>query len=272
MHKPTLAFIGAGNMAKSIINGLLTNGYSPNLIWATDTRAEALISLESQLNINTSNNNHEAMKHADIVILAVKPQVMSDVLNELSTQPNLDNKLLLSIAAGITTAFIQQHFSIELAITRAMPNTPAMVGCGATGLFANDLVSNQQKAYCESIFNAVGTTCWVDEESTLDAITAISGSGPAYFFLFMEALIDAAIQRGLPPDMAKQLVMQTAAGAALMANTSDQAIATLRKNVTSPGGTTAQALNVFEENNLRLLVDQATAAAQQRAQELSNPE
>ncbi|MBU2709516.1 pyrroline-5-carboxylate reductase [Zooshikella harenae] len=271
MHKPTLAFIGAGNMAKSIINGLLTQGYSPNLIWATDTKVETLTSLASNLGINTSSDNNEAVKHADIVILAVKPQVMSGVLNGLSDQPSLDKTLFLSIAAGITTSSIQQHFNIELPIIRAMPNTPAMIGCGATGLYANDYVSDEQKAYCESIFNAVGITCWVDDENTLDTITAISGSGPAYFFLFMESLIDAAIQHGLSPDIAKQLVMQTAKGAALIASESDQEIATLRQNVTSPGGTTAQALSVFEQNNLRQLVNKATTAAKQRAQELNDP-
>ncbi|MGI0118837.1 pyrroline-5-carboxylate reductase [Zooshikella sp. RANM57] len=269
MHKPTLAFIGAGNMAKSIINGLLTQGYSPNLIWATDTKQEALTSLATNLGINTSSDNNEAAKHADIVILAVKPQVMSDVLNGLSNQPSLDKTLFLSIAAGITSSFIQQHFITELPIIRAMPNTPAMIGCGATGLYANDSVSEEQKAYCESIFNAVGTTCWVEDENTLDTITAISGSGPAYFFLFMESLIEAAIQHGLAPEIAKQLVMQTAKGAALMAIESDQEIASLRQNVTSPGGTTAQALSVFEQNNLRQLVNNATTAAKQRAQELS---
>lgn len=266
----TIAFIGAGNMASAIMGGLIENGYNPKDIWACDPSQEKLSELSDKMGIQTTTDNAHAALQADTIILAVKPQIMEVVLTPL--QPAIQQKqpLLISVAAGINLHSLATWAGANEnpAIVRCMPNTPALVGQGASGLFANQEVSEKQKQTAESILNAVGISVWVQNESELDAVTAVSGSGPAYYFLFMEAMIDAGTKLGLSEETAKALTLKTALGAATMASSSDLSPAQLRKNVTSPNGTTEQAIKSFQSNQLENLVEQALNAANNRSIEL----
>lgn len=264
-----LVFIGAGNMASSIIGGLVSHGYPAQLITATDRSTDQLEQLAQQTGINTSTDNSTAAANADAIILAVKPQVMADVASPLKPVI-IDNKpLIISIAAGITVDNLLNWMGSDLPIIRTMPNTPALVQTGATGLYANAAVSEQQKALADTVFSAIGLASWFDQESDLDAVVAISGSGPAYFFMMMEAMEEAGVKLGLSAESARELTLQTALGAAKLAQSSDVSPAELRRRVTSPGGTTEQAIQRFEEGGLRELVDTALQAASKRSKELA---
>lgn len=264
-----IAFIGAGNMAKAIMGGLLDTGVTPDQISAADPFPEALAAVNAMGIHNTSPQANSIVGEADFVILAVKPQVMADVCHDLS-QALGHKPVIMSIAAGITVNALDETLAVSgLPLIRCMPNTPALVRCGAAALFAPDGVSAQQRQQAEAIMAAVGTTLWVEKESALDAVTALSGSGPAYFFAFMEAMISAGEQLGLTWDDAYQLTLQTALGSARLATEQDQPVATLRRNVTSPGGTTERALNAFARGGLDNVVKQAMDAAFARSQELS---
>ncbi len=269
MTTATLAFIGAGNMAGSIIGGLISNGYDPDHIIASDPGQETLQSLKERFGIKAATDNNMAVLEADVVILAVKPQVMKTVVTALAPSLQAAKPMLVSIAAGITIDSLDNWSGGNLPIIRCMPNTPALVGCGASGLYANPKVSEAQKTLAETIMNAVGISRWLDSESAIDAVTALSGSGPAYFFLLMESMIDAGKQLGLSPDTASALTLQTALGAARMVMEGDVDAAEQRRRVTSPGGTTEQALNTFEQGEFRALVQSALDAAEQRSQELA---
>lgn len=265
-----LAFIGGGNMARSLIGGLIANGFNPKHIHVADTQAEALENLATQYQVNIHTDNITAIEDADIVVLAIKPQQLQHVVKELAPhwQPEA---LLLSIAAGIRLADISRWLGQEkAALVRAMPNTPSLVQAGATALFANDYVSNEQHELAESILRAVGIALWVEDEVKMDAVTALSGSGPAYFFLIMEAMEAAAIEIGLEPKTAQLLTLETAFGAAKMALESDENVSTLRKRVTSPGGTTERALHELEDGGLAGLLENAMVAAALRSRELAN--
>ena len=264
--KQKISFIGAGNMAASLIGGLIANGYAPSLITACDISDMQLKRLQTDFGIHTDSDNLAAAAAADIVMLAVKPQVMREVCEPLAAQTPGPEKLFISIAAGVPTAAIDAWLGGNRAIVRCMPNTPALVQLGATGLSANPAVSKQQRDWAATVLQAVGIAIWVNEESDLDAVTAISGSGPAYFFYFIELLEAAGVELGLPPDTAAQLARQTALGAATMATSND--VVQLRANVTSKRGTTEQAILSFQQNRLDRLVLEATAAAQRRAFEL----
>ena len=264
---PDICFIGGGNMAASLIGGLIANGTDPGNICATDPSADALHRLQQQYGIHTDSDNVGSAEAADIVVLAVKPQIMQTVCENLRNLPQNQERLFISIAAGVTSDAIEGWLGGEQAIVRCMPNTPALLQLGATGLYANDMVSSEQKRAATSILNAVGISIWVDAESQLDAVTAISGSGPAYFFYFIELLQQAGVKLGLPPEVAATLARQTALGAAHMAK--DEDVMQLRANVTSKKGTTEQAILSFQSNNLQRLVDEATAAARDRAIELA---
>ena len=268
MKNTKIGFIGAGNMANSLIRGLLAKGASPKDIWASDLDESKLQYLNKECGIQVGGNS-EVAAHADVIVLAVKPQVMKDACTALAE--NLDGRdvLLVSIAAGITTSHLQSWFGDSAAIVRCMPNTPALVGMGASGLFANDRVNPEQRQLAEETISAVGFVTWVDADSDIDIVTAVSGSGPAYFFLFMEAMQAAAKEMGMSDDLARALTYHTAAGAAALALQSEEDTATLRRNVTSPGGTTEQAILQFEEGNLRGLVDKALKAAKTRSEELA---
>ncbi len=263
-----ITIIGAGNMGTALLGGLIKKGYEPKNLWITDPDAKKLAHLQSLYQINTTNKNSESLKTANVVILAVKPQIFQHVISELASSLQVYQPLLLSIAAGITTTSIQQWLTKPLAIVRAMPNTPALINCGASALYANAAVSSQQRQIAEAILCALGITVWLEDENLMNAVTALSGSGPAYFFLIIEALQDAAQELGLPADIAKLLTLQTAYGATRMALESQEDIIQLRQMVTSPGGTTEAAIQVFEKENLRLLFLKALHAANDRAQKL----
>lgn len=271
----TLAFIGAGNMAGSIIGGLIQQGYPANAIHACDPNTDGLQRLQEQFGINTQTTNDAASQQCDVIVLAVKPQILKQVCQSLqaplSTRDSSQLPLIISIAAGISSEQIQTWLGSEhpLAIVRCMPNTPALVQQGASGLYANQQTSDKQKQIAESLLQAVGYTTWLDDESLIDPVTAVSGSGPAYFFLLMEAMIDAGIKQGLSKESATQLTLQTALGAATLAKGSDVAVDELRRRVTSPGGTTEQALLTFEDAGLRSIVDDAMVACSKRSQTMA---
>lgn len=269
MKNCTLAFIGGGNMARSLIGGLINNGFAAQSIHVADPNMEALQSLSAMYPVKTFTDNAAAIADADVVILAVKPQQLQKVTRDMSPHWQQD-KLLVSIAAGIRLDDIGRWLGFDrAAIVRAMPNTPSLVQAGATALCANVHVSHDQHELAESILRAVGLALWVKDEAQMDAVTALSGSGPAYLFLVIEAMQTAGMELGLPEDTARLLALETAFGAAKMALESDESACVLRQRVTSPGGTTERALDEFEQGDLRGLFNTALKAAAQRADELA---
>ena len=267
MNQPRIAFIGAGNMAASLIGGLRAQGVPAERIRASDPSAEQRARLGAEHGIFLCADNAEAVAGADVVVLAVKPQVMKAVCQALA--PSLTgNPLIVSIAAGIPCASLEQWLGPK-AIVRCMPNTPALLRQGVSGLFANARVSPAQRAQAEQLLSAVGVALWLDEERLIDAVTAVSGSGPAYFFLLIEVMTAAGEQLGLPRETAAQLTLQTALGAARMATESDVDAAELRRRVTSPNGTTEAAIKAFQAGGFETLVQQALNAAAARSAELA---
>ncbi|MFT6093609.1 MAG: pyrroline-5-carboxylate reductase [Pseudohongiellaceae bacterium] len=263
-----IGFIGAGNMANSLIRGMIAKGAEKTSIWAADLDSAKLATLKSECGIKTV-SSAEIAKTADIIVLAVKPQVMKIVCAELNKLLGERSPLIISIAAGITASHLGQWLGASTAIVRCMPNTPALVGKGASGLYANEHASRAQKELAEKVMSSVGICVWVEQESAIDAITALSGSGPAYFFLFMESMQKSAQEMGLTEDIARTLTYQTALGAAELAIASDESTERLRLNVTSPGGTTEQAIKQFQLGNLSELVDTALKSAQARSIQLA---
>ncbi len=266
--KTTIAFIGGGNMARSLIGGLIADGCQPQDIWVADPDPLRLNILHQQFGVSTTTDNREAAHQAHVIVLAVKPQVMETVTQSLADTVQQRQPLMISIAAGVREPDIRRWLGGEVAVVRTMPNTPALVRSAATALFANRWVSDSQRQLAESILRAVGLTLWVHDERQLDAVTALSGSGPAYFFLVMEVLTKAGQQMGLSAEDAELLTLQTALGAAKMALESDEKAALLRQRVTSPGGTTERAIQVLQQSDLEGLFVAALTAAWQRAQEL----
>ena len=268
MSTTKIAFIGAGNMAKAIIGGLLAEGYSRTQIIAAGPRMETLDKVKQEFHIDITTDNAAAAAQADVVVLGVKPQMLKDVA--LGLRASLAHKpLIISVAAGITTASIASWLGDDQSIVRCMPNTPSQLRAGASGLYANAHVSAAQKSQADAILGAVGIVQWLGDESLLNPVTAVSGSGPAYFFLFMEAMIDAGEKLGLSRECATELTLQTALGAAMLAKESTVDVAELRRRVTSPKGTTEQAINSFEQDQLRASVLNAMTACSNRAVELS---
>lgn len=253
-------------MASSLIGGLVANGFDASRITACDIDADKLEKLADDFDISTSTDNRAAVSLANVVILAVKPQVMQYVCEQLAGIDSDHDCLYISIAAGIREQEINRWLGGNRAVVRCMPNTPALIQLGATGMYANSLVARDQKQLAEDILAAVGITIWVDRESKLDAVTAISGSGPAYFFYFIELLEQAGINLGLEEETAKLLAQQTALGAATMAQNSD--VKELRAQVTSSKGTTEQAILSFQRSDLASAVNEATGAARDRSIEL----
>lgn len=266
---PKVAFIGAGNMAGAILRGLLQQGYPAENIWAADPGADKLQALAKETGIHTTTDNQKAVAAVDLVILAVKPQKMREVLLPLQPSFQAQQPLVVSIAAGLDCATLQHWLGGELPLVRSMPNTPSLLGAGVAGLYASPQVSQAQRAWVTQISEAVGQAFWVEEESQLEAVTAVSGSGPAYYFLFTEALAAAGEKLGLSPEMALKLAENTAFGAGKMLLQTEDTPAQLRAKVTSPGGTTAEAIESFEAQGLRQLVEQAAQAAAARARTLS---
>ncbi len=268
-NKTVIGFIGAGNMAYALIKGLLSDGFNAKNINVSDSNDELLIKRQSELNITTYSDNVSLLDNSDIVIFAVKPQVLSMVCLELKNKVK-PNHFFVSIVAGIRGNDINRWLGGNFALVRTMPNTPALFQSGVTGLFANELVNSQQKELVTSILSSVGECFWVDEEKLIDAITAISGSGPAYFFLLMQSITQAAIALGLDEKTANSLSIQTSFGASLMATKSGKDPKILRSEVTSPNGTTQAAIESFQDQNFEGIVAAATRAAYDRARELSN--
>jgi pyrroline-5-carboxylate reductase len=268
MRTTKIGFIGGGNMAASLVNGLVASGHEPKQLWVSDINPATLTSLSANLGINVTHNNQEVISAVDIVVLAVKPQIMAQVAQEI--RPFIQQRqLVVSIAAGITQASLSNWLGTETAIVRCMPNTPALVLTGATALYANTKVLPEQHDLAETILRSVGIALWVEDESELDAVTAVSGSGPAYYFLLMEAMEKAAVELGLKEETARLLIQQTALGAAKIALESSESPGELRKRVTSPGGTTQQAVETFEQGGFADLVSKALHAARDRSVEMS---
>ena len=268
MNTKKIGFIGGGNMASSLIKGLIASGHPPNQLWVSDANPETLQSLQARLHINTSTNN-TLVNEVDVIVLAVKPQVLRGVSEQIADALVGRDVLLVSIAAGVTQDSLSEWLGEKTAVVRCMPNTPALVQTGATGLHANKQVTEEQKDLAENILRSVGIALWVEHESELDAVTAVSGSGPAYYFLLMEAMEHAALELGLSEHTARLLIQQTALGASKIALESDESSGQLRQRVTSPGGTTEQAIKTFEEGGFSQLVSQALHAARDRSVEMS---
>ncbi len=259
------SFIGAGNMAYSLINGLLEDGFPPESICASDPAAGQLAAL-AERGVVTTGDNAVAVATADIVVFAIKPQIFGSVVRQLSFKPT---QLLVSIAAGITLESLERWTDPKLALVRCMPNTPALQRAGITAMFANENVSVTQRLQAERLLGAVGKALWVDRENLLDAVTAVSGSGPAYFFYLMEAMIAAGEALGLDKQTATDLTVETAYGAALMARRGGAAPAELRANVTSPGGTTESALSILDAADGAGIIRRALEGAARRSAELA---
>jgi pyrroline-5-carboxylate reductase len=269
MNIQKIGFIGGGNMASSLISGLIASGHSPQHLWVSDINPDTLKTLAENLNVNTSASNDEIINAVDVIVLAVKPQALSSVAKSAAALIQQKKPLVVSIAAGISQQSLSQWLGADTAIVRCMPNTPALVLTGATALHANANVTDEQCDLAENIMRSVGIALWVKEESELDAVTAISGSGPAYYFLLMEAMEKAALELGLNEVTARLLVQQTALGAAKIALESSESPEQLRRRVTSPGGTTERAIEIFEQGGITELVSKALHAARDRSIEMS---
>ena len=269
MNIQKIGFIGGGNMASSLMSGLIASGHSAQHLWVSDINPDTLKALAENLNVNTSANNNEIINAVDVVVLAVKPQVLSSVAKSVASLIQKKKSLVVSIAAGIDQNSLSQWLGADTPIVRCMPNTPALVLTGATALHANTQVTPEQHDLAENIMRSVGIALWVKDESELDAVTAVSGSGPAYYFLLMEAMEKAALELGLNEVTARLLVQQTALGAAKIALESSESPEELRKRVTSPGGTTQRAIETFEQGGFSELVLKALHAARDRSIEMS---
>jgi len=264
-----IAFIGGGNMARSLIGGLIRNGTPPETISVAEPNAELRAALAREFSVAVHADNADAAHAADVAVLAVKPQVMKTVCAGLRDVAQARKPLIVSIAAGIRGAQLDAWLGGNLAIVRCMPNTPALISAGATGACANARVDAAQRALAQDILAAAGLVAWLDDETQMDTVTAISGSGPAYFFLLTEALIEAAVAQGLPRDAAQELATQTCLGAGRMLREDGAAPAELRRRVTSPNGTTQAALESFAANDFAQIVKRAVAAATKRGGEMS---
>ncbi len=266
-NSTTIGFIGAGNMAYAIISGLINNGMPAKQIKLSDTNEALLFLRKEAFNLEVFTDNIELAKRCDVIVLAVKPQILSTVCHQIADAIK-PNTLVVSIAAGVRVGDINHWLGGNASIVRTMPNTPALLNQGVTGLFAGEFVNELQKELASDILNSVGQSLWVEEEKMLDAVTALSGSGPAYFFLMIESMSKAGVALGLDEKTAQSLSIQTALGASMMANATTDSIAALRKQVTSPNGTTQAAIASFQQQNFESIVAQAMRAAFDRADEL----
>lgn len=266
-----ISFIGGGNMATALISGLLRKPKPGLLIRVADPDEQTRKRLRSDFAVETAGSPADVVDDADVIVLAVKPQVMGRILPEIKSRV-LPAQLILSIAAGVTIARITEELNPDQAVIRCMPNTPALIGSGISGLCASSHCRAHHREQAERILAAAGDTVWIEQEEWMDVVTAISGSGPAYFFLLTEALTQAGESLGLPAGIARQLASKTCIGAGAMLAQASQAgdgPAELRQRVTSPGGTTQAAIEAFEQGGLRKLVLEAAQAARQRGKELS---
>ena len=266
----TLAFIGGGNMARSLVGGLIARGHDPRTIRVAEPVDALRDALAKDFGVSVFADGADAVQGASTWILGVKPQVLRGVCEALAPQAQASNPLIVSVAAGITTAQIDRWLGGGLAVVRTMPNTPALLGAGVTGLYANARVAAEDRVETQSLLSAAGETVWIDDEAQMDAVTAVSGSGPAYIFLLAEALQSAGEAEGLAQDAARTLALQTILGAGRMLVESEVDAAELRRRVTSPNGTTHAAITAFETGGFRELVGRAVHAARVRGKELSD--
>ena len=256
-------------MASCLIGGMLANGVAKDEITVAEPNAAARQTLADLHGISTTENNLSAAASAEVIVLAVKPQVMSAVATHLATALK-HNPVVISIAAGIPISALENWLGTDVTLIRAMPNTPAMVQAGATGLYANRPLNSEEKKPIETIFDAVGYTCWVTEEKLIDAVTAVSGSGPAYFFLVYESMQKVGQELGLDATVVAELTIHTALGAARLALASDKTASELRQQVTCPGGTTQAAIECFQAAGIEDIFREAMISAVQRAEQMSN--
>ncbi len=264
-----IAFIGGGNMARSLIGGLIARGREPASIRVAEPVPALRDALAADFNVTVFEDGAQAIANAGTWVFATKPQVLRGVCESLAAQAQATRPLVVSIAAGITAAQLERWLGGNIAVVRTMPNTPALLGAGVTGLYASERVDAKGRGFAEALLSAAGKTVWIDDENLMDAVTAVSGSGPAYVFLLAEAMVDAGIAEGLPPEAARTLALQTVLGAARMLTESDVDAAELRRRVTSPNGTTQAAIESFEAGGFRQLVADAIHAARARGAELS---
>lgn len=269
MENSSIAFVGGGNMTRSLVGGLLADGVPAARLVATEPDPDRRTALQHDFGIRVTADNAAAAADADVVVLAVKPQVMPGVARELARPLAGRDVLVISIAAGIPSTDLARWLGGSVPVIRAMPNTPALLRCSATVLCAGPGAGERHRELAESILRAVGSVSWIEDEAQMDTVTALSGTGPAYFFLLAEALADAAAAQGMAPELARLLAIETAVGAARMALESEEDIAALRARVTSPGGTTEAAMNALEAGGFRALVADALDRAQARSRELA---
>ena len=263
-----ITFIGGGNMASALISGLLQQGYTTSQLHVVEISAENREKIRRELGVPAVADLASGIAESDVVVLSVKPQQLHELALKLT--PLLNNQLIISIAAGIRAIDISRWLDGYQRIVRAMPNTPSLVRAGVAGLYAASDVNEQDRKNAEAILTAVGSVLWVDDEEMLHTVTAISGSGPAYIFYFIESMQQAGIELGLTPKQARQLSLQTFVGASELASLSDEDAATLRTRVTSKGGTTEQAIQVMEKNDVKSKIMAAINAASERSKEMSN--
>ena len=269
MSNTSIAFIGGGNMARSLVGGLVSRGRDAGAIRVSEPMPALREALHRDFGVQVVDGNADAVAGAGTWVLAVKPQVLRGVCEALAPLAQQERPLVVSIAAGITATQLERWLGGGIAVVRCMPNTPALLGAGVTGLFANARVDAAGREAAAALLSAAGETVWIEDETRMDAVTAVSGSGPAYVFLLAEAMQAAALREGLPADAARTLVLQTVLGAARMLTEGDADATELRKRVTSPGGTTQAAIETFEAAGFRELVEAAIHAATQRGRELS---
>lgn len=264
-----IAFIGAGNMNSAIISGLIKTGYDANKVMVSNPSPEKRQALAKQLNIQETADNLVAAEFADYIVLGVKPHLIADVCQQISEEMDVSNKCFISVAAGCSIQTMEKALNKPCSVIRTMPNTPSQLGLGVGGIYPSSNTNEAQKALADKLMSAVGMTKWLDSEEEIDNIIAVSGSGPAYFFLFMEAMEKQALALGFTAKESRELVQQTALGASQMVANNDLSISELRENVTSKGGTTQAALTTFIDGGLEQLVAKAMNSAVSRAKEMA---
>lgn len=270
MQQKKLAFIGAGNMSRSIISGLIQSGYSKDNILASNPSTPKLDKLKEEFGIKTTQSNDEAAQFADAIVLAVKPQLMGDMCKALRENNDLSGHLFLSIAAGLPVSRLQEMLGGDYPVVRIMPNTPSLLGKGMSGMYADDTVSADDRQYVDDVMNSVGETVWVDKEEEINGVIAAAGSSPAYFFLFLQSMQEEAMNMGFDEKQARVMVQQAMLGAAEMViHNDDLSISELRDQVISKGGTTAAAVNTLIDEGLPEIVAKAMRAAVARAEEMA---
>ena len=265
-----IGFIGGGNMAESLIGGLLASGHKASLIHVAEPEKSRRSHLAAKYGVDCVEDNSELVERADLLLFAVKPQLLQQIALTLRNNIQAKQSLIISIAAGVRSADLEQWLGGELAIVRVMPNTPALVRAGASGLYANHCVNSEQKNQAESIMRSVGLTVWLENEAQMDIVTALSGSGPAYIFRVIEAMEDAATRAGLARETSRLLAIETVLGAAKLAVESEDSPAELRQKVTSPGGTTEQGLKQLEQGGIEKIFQNTINAAADRSREMGD--